>query len=227
MAMRTDQLLGKLFRLIDEKVGLKNTLIILSADHGVSAAPEQEKAERMPGGRISGNPRTVVEAALTAKFGRGEWTLPGGGETNVYLNSWTVQNAHASEHEIYQVASKALLENPRLHVARVYTREQLENGIQGDFIARAEMNGYNPKRSGDLAIVFEPGYVPGTSGTTHFSPYRYDTHVPVLFMGPGIKPGRYDERIEPNDIAPTLTNMLDVQTPSGSSGRVLREMLVR
>ncbi len=227
MAMRTDQLLGKLFRLIDEKVGLKNTLIVLSADHGVSATPEQEKAERMPGGRIAENPQTVVETALAAKFGQAKWTLPGGGEANIYLNRWAVQNAHASEHEIYQVASQALLENPRLHVARVYTREQLENGVQGDFIARAETNGYNTKRSADLAIVFEPGYVPGKSGTTHFSPYRYDTHVPVLFMGPGIKPGRYEERIEPNDIAPTLTNMLDVQTPSGSSGRVLREMLIQ
>jgi arylsulfatase A-like enzyme len=67
----------------------------------------------------------------------------------------------------------------------------------------------------------------GTSGTTHFSPYAYDRHVPILFMGPGIKAGRYDETIVPNDIAPTLATLLDIQTPSGSSGRVLMEMLAR
>jgi predicted AlkP superfamily pyrophosphatase or phosphodiesterase len=125
------------------------------------------------------------------------------------------------------VARNALLLNPLLHIARVYTRDQLENGVAGDFIARAEMNGFNPKRSGDIAIVFEPGYIPGHSGTSHFSPYAYDRHVPVLFMGPGIKPGRYKGTIQPNDIAPTLASMLDIQTPSGSSGRVLIEMLER
>jgi arylsulfatase A-like enzyme len=108
----------------------------------------------------------------------------------------------------------------------VYTRDQLDNGVAGDFIAVAEMNGYNPKRSGDIAVVFEPNYLAGGhSGTTHFSPYRYDTHVPVLFMGPSIKAGHYDAIIQPNDIAPTLATMLDLQTPSGSSGRVLTEML--
>ena len=102
----------------------------------------------------------------------------------------------------------------------------MDNGVEGDFIARAEINGYFPRRSGDLFIVFEPNYIPGSSGTSHFSPYAYDRHVPVLFMGPGIKPGRYDETIAPNDIAPTLATMLNLQTPSGSSGRVLNEMFV-
>lgn len=233
MAIRTDQLLGKLFRLIDEKVGLKNVIVVLSADHGVAATPDRDKAEKMPGGYVSGNPEKIVEEALTARFGAAEWLIPGGGETNLYFNRSAMENAKTSDgkpanlEEIYHVASEALLSNPQLHVARVYTREQLENGITGDFIALAEMNGYNSKRSGDLAIVLEPSYIPGRSGTTHFSPYAYDRHVPVLFMGPGIKPGRYDNTIEPNDIAPTLATMLDIQTPSGSSGRVLTEMLAR
>jgi len=198
----------------------------LSADHGVSMVPEEARAEGLPGGRIKGDLRQVVEAALAARFGSADWTLPGGGGPSVYLNRFTMQKAHASEHDIYRAAADALLADSRLHVARVYTREQLENGVDGDFIARAEENGFNPERGGDLNVIFEPGYVSGTSGTTHFSPYRYDTHVPVLFMGPGIKAGRYDEQIEPNDIAPTLTNLLDVQTPSGSCGRVLHEMLL-
>jgi arylsulfatase A-like enzyme len=67
----------------------------------------------------------------------------------------------------------------------------------------------------------------GSSGATHSSPYAYDRHVPILFMGPGIKAGRYDETIAPNDIAPTLATLLDIQTPSGSSGRVLIEMFTR
>jgi hypothetical protein len=88
-------------------------------------------------------------------------------------------------------------------------------------------NGYFPKRSGDIFTVFEPYYISGSSGTTHFSPYAYDRHVPVLFMGPGVKAGEYNDTVVPNDIAPTLATMLAIQTPSGSSGRVLTEMLVQ
>jgi predicted AlkP superfamily pyrophosphatase or phosphodiesterase len=232
MAIRTDQQLAKLFAAIDQQVGLSNVVIALSADHGVAAIPARDKADKMPGGYVPGNFEKVVQDALTARFGQADWLIPAG-ETNLYLNRTTLQNFKTTdgkpvtEEEVCRVAKEALLSSPDLHVARVYTREQLDNGIAGDFIARAEVNGYNPKRSGDIAIVLEPNYMPGSHGTSHFSPYAYDRHVPVLFLGPGIKPGRYDSMIQVNDIAPTLATMLDVQIPSGSSGRVLTEMLAR
>jgi len=231
MSLRTDQQLAKLFHAIDQQVGLKNVIVVLSADHGVAPVPDPNS--KLPGGYLSTDEiGRQIDAALTARFGPADWLLPGGGE-NVYFNRSAVQKAKTRDGQpvtldlVCRIAKEALLLNPALHIARVYTREQLDSGVTGDFIARAEMFGYNPKRSGDLAIVLQPGYVPGRSGTTHFSPYAYDTHVPVLFMGPGIKPGRYDQRIEPNDIAPTLATLLDVQTPSGSSGRVLTEMLTQ
>jgi predicted AlkP superfamily pyrophosphatase or phosphodiesterase len=230
MALRTDQLLAKLFREMGRQLGLQNVLIVVSADHGV--APVPDLTGKLPGGYVSTDAiMRQIDTALTARFGAADWLLQGGGES-VYFNRSTVEHVKGRDgrpislDEISRAAKEALLLNPELHVARVYTREELDHGITGDFIARAEMAGYNPKRSGDLTIVLEPGYVPGSSGTTHFSPYAYDTHVPVLFMGPGIKAGRYDSAIEPNDIAPTLATLLDIQTPSGSSGRVLTEMLV-
>jgi arylsulfatase A-like enzyme len=64
------------------------------------------------------------------------------------------------------------------------------------------------------------------TGETHAAPFSYDQHVPVIFMGAGIKPGRYHQSITVNDIAPTLASMLDIETPSGSVGRVLSEILV-
>jgi len=231
MALRTDQLLGTFLQALDRGVGLKNVIIVLSADHGV--APIPDRTGKLPGGYVSVDEiGRQIDTALTARFGAADWLMPGGGES-VYFNRPAIQKLKGSDgkalsfDEICRVAKEALLLNPALHIARVYTREQLDNGITGDFIARAETFGYNPKRSGDLAIVLEPGYVPGHSGTTHFSPYAYDRHVPILFMGPGIKPGRYNETVEPNDIAPTLATILDIQTPSGSSGRVLTEMLAQ
>jgi predicted AlkP superfamily pyrophosphatase or phosphodiesterase len=229
MAIRTDRLLGKLFGLIEHNVGMKNTVVVLSADHGVAATPKHDEETRMPGGYVHGNPEEVVQRALAKTFAvDAPWLIPGGGETVLYLNWDTALKARKEssgepieEDDLYRVATSALLASPDLHVARVYTRAQLENGEYGDFIAEALMNGFNSKRSGDIEIVFESGYIPGSSGTTHFSPWAYDRHVPIVLMGPGIRAGRYDENVVVNDIAPTLATLLDVQTPSGSSGRVL------
>jgi hypothetical protein len=66
-----------------------------------------------------------------------------------------------------------------------------------------------------------------TGGTTHGLPFGYDTHVPVIFMGTGIRAGEYDGSIAPNDIAPTLATILRVETPSGAFGRVLTEMFAQ
>ncbi len=233
MSIRTDQLLAQLFHLIDQKIGMKNVVIVLSSDHGVAPTPERDAADKMPGGYVAADIEDAVQSALNRKFGKANWLIPGASETGLYFDWQTLENAKTPdskpipENQIYAVAKQAILSIPQLHVSRVYSREQLENGIDGDFIARAEMNGYYARRSSDLALVFEPGYMPGTTGTTHFSPYAYDRHVPVLFMGLGIKPGRYNGPITPNDIAPTLATMLDIQTPSGSSGRVLTELLLR
>ncbi len=232
MAIRTDQQLGKLFAAIDRQVGLKNVVVVLSADHGVAATPDQDRAEKMPGGYISASFAKAVQSALADKLGQADWLIPAG-ETSLYLNRAALQNAKtsdgkpATEEEVYRIAREALLSDSQLHVARVYTREQLDNGIAGDFISRAAMNGYYPARSGDIFVILEPNYIPGSHGTSHFSPYAYDRHVPVLFMGPGITPGRYDMTIQINDIAPTVATLLSIQTPSGSSGRVLTEMLAR
>jgi hypothetical protein len=234
MSIRTDKLLAKLFDHLQAKVGMENVIVVLSADHGVAAAPEYAAQTRMPGGYVAADPEDAVQSALNREFGQAAWLVPGGGgETSLYFDRDAIAKVKTSDgkpvqmDDVYRVARKALFDTPLLHVARVYTRPELERGAAGDFVAQAEMNGFFPRRSGDIMVVFEPGFVPGTSGTTHFSPYSYDRHVPVLFLGPGIKAGDYNGTIMPNDIAPTLATILHVQTPSGSSGRVLTEMLDR
>jgi len=129
---------------------------------------------------------------------------------------------------LYRTATQALLAMPQAHVARVITRDQLEQGIAGDPLARAAVNGFYAARSGDLLIYFEPYWMLGMkppTKVTHFTPYNYDNHVPVIFFGAGIKPGLYREAIEINDIAPTLAALMDVERPSGAFGRVLTEVM--
>jgi predicted AlkP superfamily pyrophosphatase or phosphodiesterase len=236
MAIRTDQLLEKLFKLIDEKIGLQNAIIVLSADHGVAPMPDRDEVRaqrRMPGEYLSASPENEVRTALVKRFGAKatDWLLPGGGETGIYFNPKAIEEYRGSDGgridraELMRVAKQALLGAPKLHIARVYTYDELETGVTGDFVAQAMTYGFNPQRSGDLQIVYEPYVVPGSRGTTHFSPWGYDRHVPVLFYGMGIKPGRYNQTIAINDIAQTLATMLNIEPPSGSSGHVLTMML--
>jgi bisphosphoglycerate-independent phosphoglycerate mutase (AlkP superfamily) len=85
--------------------------------------------------------------------------------------------------------------------------------------------GFFGPRSGDLFVLQDPFYLWDATGTSHGTPYDYDTHIPVIFMGSGIKAASYARRIAPNDIAPTLSAILGVAQPSGSIGNVLLEIV--
>jgi predicted AlkP superfamily pyrophosphatase or phosphodiesterase len=224
ISIRTDRLLGKLFDAVDQRLGAGNTLIVLTADHGVAPVPEVNQARRMPGGRIK--PAELIEkinAALTARFGAGKWLLSSSA-TMPYLNGELIAEHQLDPAEVERVAAAAAGSEP--HIARVYTRHDVLAGtVQQDGISRAVSLTFFAPRSGDLYIVQEPYYLFDATGTSHGTPYDYDTHVPVIFLGPGIKPGIYSKAVAPNDIAPTLAQILGVQEPSGSMGQVLRAML--
>ena len=231
MALRVDALIGRLFKLIDQKVGLENCVFVLTADHGVSPAPPVNQERKMPGVYITGNASKVVSHALESRFGAADW-IESASTSGIYLNHKTLAEFRTKDgqpvavEDLYATARQAILSAPDLHATRVYNSAQLSNGIAGDFVSRAYVYGFYPRESPDLTIVYEPYAIFGSGhGTTHSSPYSYDNHIPVLFMGSGIKPGRYVQEVMPNDIAPTLASILDVETPSGSSGRTLSEIL--
>jgi hypothetical protein len=187
----------------------------------------------MPGGRVdTREQRSTVEKALTDRFGAGNWVLDAT-EAGFYLNPAAISGRKTDREEMERVAAEALRNLP--HVFRVYTRSQLLNGaILEDAVGVRVRNGFNAARSGDVIVILDPYWIPGNlgraegrSGTTHSAPFNYDTHVPVVFLGPQVRPGRYDITVAPNDIAPTLATMLEIETPSGSVGRVLHEMLLK
>ena len=111
------------------------------------------------------------------------------------------------------------------HVFRAYTREMLLTGAVDITVGRRVMNGFYPARGPDVYVLLEPYWLYGAGGTTHSTTFSYDAHVPVIFLGPGIKQGPFDQTISVNDIAPTLATYLSIETPSGSVGRCLAEIL--
>jgi hypothetical protein len=185
--------------------------------------PEENDKRKMPGGRLNARSESdAVEKALSARFGDGRWIADT--SEGMYLNLDTVATKKANLAEVESVAADTLRSLP--HVFRVYTRTQLLNGwIANDPVDIRVRNGFNAARSGNLEILHDPYWISGTSGSTHGAPFDYDTHVPVLFLGTGVRAGHYAREVAPNDIAPTLATMLDIETPSGSVGRVLDEML--
>jgi len=219
----TDELLGRFFDALDRTVGLKSVLVVLTADHGVAPVPEVNTARHMPGGRMpEGILARTVQEALSKKYGKFDWitaTL----ESTIYLNHELITVKKLDLAEVERTAAEALQEVP--HVFRVYTGVQLASGqAMENTVGRMMMNGYFPRRGADLEVLTDPYWIHGATGTTHGLPFGYDTHVPVIFLGPGIRSGEYDANIAPNDIAPTLATILRVETPSGSTGRVLVEM---
>jgi predicted AlkP superfamily pyrophosphatase or phosphodiesterase len=227
LCLRFDKTLGTLFDAIDKRVGLANSLIVFTSDHGVVPVPEVNQARRMPGGRLGKSVRDTLDAALTARYGAGKWIAAGLSEL-IYLDRNLIESRKLRLDEVQDFAAKTLMSVP--HIERVFTSEDLRHGrIAPDPIAQRVAKGFHERRGADLYLVFESFWLDGsgTSGTSHGQPYNYDSHVPLVFLSPLVKPGAYHGRAAVYDIAPTLSAILGIEPPSAAFGRVLDEMLVQ
>ena len=180
----------------------------------------------MPGGRIDPAAiKAAVQNALVKKYGAGEW-VAGNWDLAVYLNQGLIAQLKLNLAEVEREAARAIQAMP--HISRVYTLQQMaQGGSLGDTISQKVANGFHLRRGPDVELIPDAYWMVGTgTGTGHASPYSYDTHVPVIFMGAGVRAGQYNESVAVNDIAPTLATLLEIETPSGSVGRVLTEILV-
>jgi predicted AlkP superfamily pyrophosphatase or phosphodiesterase len=224
VSVRTDQALGRFFSFLDRRVGMRNVLVVLTADHGVAPLPEIEAARRMPGGRVAaGTVRQAVQNALAQRWGEGQWVVSPS-DHSIYLDRKLIAEKKLSLAAVQDAAREAAEAVP--HVLRAYTLHDLLAGTpSGDYFGRGVVNSVQPQRTADVQVILEPYWMFSARGTTHGSLYGYDTHVPIIFMGPGIRPGTYRQEITVNDVAPTLTDLLGVETPSGAAGRVLDEVL--
>jgi predicted AlkP superfamily pyrophosphatase or phosphodiesterase len=226
MVLSIDKKVGALLAAAERQAGKGKVLLVLSSDHGVAPVPEEQVAQQLPGGRYDGRAEAAaVQQALVTTFGAGEYILANS-ELGYYLNYGAAADPGVSRSAIEDVAAAALRRLP--HVARVYTRTALEQArVAGDRIDQRVINGFHREESGDLVVVHDPNWLGGGSGTTHGSPYHYDTHVPLIFWGPRslVKPGLYHGEAAIHDIAPTLATLLRVAVPNGAQGRVLHEML--
>ena len=225
ISIRTDRAIGRLFAFLEKKVGMANVLVVMSADHGVSPLPEKMMERKMPGGRLSEEAiRETVRNYLNKTYGTGGEWLPGKSGHSLYLNLPLLASKGLDAAKIRGEVAALVRGLP--HIYRVFTFDQLAAGQGlGDQVDRRVRAGFYGPRAADVFLIAEPYYVFEKTGTSHGAPFNYDSHVPLILMGPGIKPGRYHRRAAVNDIAPTLATLLEIETPSGAAGRVLDEAL--
>jgi len=235
ITLRTDRQIAALLEAVEQRVGLRHTVVAFTADHGVGPVPEHADALKLPGRRVKQDDvRAKVREALRERFNRPndsrdrgddyflEYTAKNG---NLYLDLDALRGDGVSREEAERVACEGALRVQGL--ARCFTRTQLERGAvsPADAIARRVLHGFNIQRSGDAVLVAQAYALVVTYTADHFAPYSYDTHVPVIIMGAGVAPGRYANAATPADIAPTLARLLRVQRPSNAVGRILIEAL--
>ncbi len=224
VALSTDKVLAELFDYLEKTIGMKNVLVAFTADHGVAPMPEYMTKRKMPGGRAPAKEvRDAVQKALIERYGPGDWVAGFSGPAP-YLNHQLIASKKLSLEDMQNTAAAAARQLP--YIARVFTREELRRGMaHADLTGGRVQNGFFYQRASDLFIVANPYWLFENSGTSHGTPWNHDSHVPLMLMGPQIQPGRYYNRVQVNDLAPTLTSILGVEIPSGASGRVLHEII--
>lgn len=220
--IRLDRDLADLFDKLDEKVGKGNYLVFLTSDHGVVDVPAELKDRGLPGGYFENSPAVNSLAAFfNKKYGKEVW-IRSYTNQQIYLNRKLIRDRGLSLKQIQDEAADFLLQFEGVlstNTAFNFMNERYAEGLQAMY-----QRGFQYRRSGDVFIQLKPGWLDRTSktGTSHGSPYNYDTHVPMLLYGWGIPQGLIYEKTEITQLAPTISALLNIPFPSGSEARPLK-----
>ncbi len=228
--LRLDRTLAKLLSYIDEKIGLSNTIIVLSADHGTPEAPEQMAELGMDVHRLS--PERVetdnVEKRLQKQFGIGKELIQIYSHPYIYLNRSLIVEKGLDQMQVERAVAEEIMKIPG--IAAAISSRQLQ---QGDYInsmfSSQVKNNYHPLRSGDIYVIQEPyNHLVSDESTPlaamHGSPWKYDTFVPMMFAGAAIEARTIERSVHPVDIATTLSTIMKIKAPSAAVGDVLFEV---
>ncbi|SDL84892.1 Alkaline phosphatase precursor [Sphingobacterium mizutaii] len=224
--LRLDQELAKFFKYLDETVGKGNYTFFLTADHAASYNSRYFMDMRGNGGYFfSRQLQRNMNDALKEEFGK-ENLIISLMNYQVHLNYAEIENSKLDEEKIKKSIIKMLRHEDG--VAYVVDMEGGENMMVPTEIREKIINGYNRKRSGAIQIITEPQWYDGTprsTGTTHGTWTPYDSHIPLVFMGWGIQPGKTNKVVHITDIAPTISSLLHVMEPNGSIGQPIVDVL--
>lgn len=225
--LRLDRTMGDLFDFVDREVGLENVVISLSADHGVVPLPAYQRSIGGRGERTDGGDIACFQAAgrtMRERHGDYEWLKVGR-----YLDSEAVADAGLDRAAVEREVAELLGECDS--VEHVWTRSELiaaaaQPGVEELTAADGEpyfrqlfANSFHPDRSPDFQIQYEAFYLDRISaGTSHGTPYEYDTWVPLIIVAPGLEGREVQARVHTADLAPTLAGIMGIEVPDAVDG---------
>ena len=229
MYIRLDKNLEDLFKTLDGAVGAGNYTVFLSADHAVSDVAQYLKDNRVPSGYFNAANTKATLNDFLKKYFPGKDMIEAIDGEQIFFDQEAFQNDPKSSGVELMVATELVMNYllSQEGVANVFSESIIRQGRYDEAgVKGMVIRGYHPKRSGDVVMVLEPGWYDASRihGTTHGSPYTYDTNVPMLFYGRGIKKGSSVKYHPITDIAPTLSMLLNIKFPSGCTGNPIEEL---
>ena len=215
--IRLDKELAELLKAIELQVGKGNALVFLTADHAAPEVPAYLTDLKIPSGYVKENKMVdSLKKYLTKTYG--DSLVLSFSNQQLFLDHKAIDSKKYILQQIQEDVALFLQRFPE--VSEVLTATTLTNNQFTEGSRYLMQKGYNAKRSGDMLVNYLPAYIDYMpTGTTHGSPYSYDTHVPLLFYGWNIKQGNSTEQIYITDLAATLAMMLNIQFPNGCTGK--------
>ncbi|MGX1929887.1 alkaline phosphatase PafA [Flagellimonas sp. 2504JD4-2] len=222
--LRLDVDLARLLNQLDAKVGTGEYTVFLTADHGAVHVPSYLRDQKLPAGYLDlDGVRNKFLVYVKYQYGTTD-VIKHLSDSQVFLDHKIIANLDMDLKTVQEDIAMELLGYEGIN--ETYTAYQLWQNEYTEGIPHLLQNGWNQKRSGDVLLVKQPGFAHyHSTGSTHGSPLMYDTHVPLLLYGKGIKKGSTVVRTEIPDIAPTIAALLGIAFPNGNTGEPIAEVL--
>ena len=221
--LRLDKDLEELLKLLDAEVGQENYILFLTADHGAADVASYLKDLKIPAGYIKEKKlEKELKAFCSAQFG--DSLIVNISNQQLFLNTAKLTMLKLNNDDVEKILANKLVQMEGM--AEAYPSAVLKfESYKGDNFKNLIANGYNHKRSGNVAFSYLPGWLDiQETGTTHGAAYGYDTHVPLLFFGAGIKKGESVKPYYITEIAPTISLLLNCSFPNGCTSKPIEEV---
>ena len=226
--LRLDKDLASFFNFLDTEVGKGNYTLFLTADHAAVQVPAYLKSVKIPAHYFSTTKFKNFLNDFCIKNFKSDEIIENISNFQIFLNKNKIKSLKLDANSVAQKIANEAINYRGIYKAVTARTLQTTNFTKG--ILSSLQNGYNQKFSGDVWLVPYPStlstyYKDG--GTSHGSGYSYDTHVPMIFYGNGIKKGSSKKKYEIIDIAPTISNLLQIEFPNGNTGKIIEEVLIK
>ncbi|WP_375241909.1 alkaline phosphatase PafA [Lacinutrix sp.] len=222
--IRLDKDLERLFNALDKKVGVGAYTLFLTADHGAVDVPAFLQTAKIPSGYFDNDAfKNQLNTFLVKEFSASD-LIENISNDQIFLNKNRLKQLDLDIGDVQYAIVNEIINYK--HIDKVFSSETMQNANFTTGIKALLQNGYHQKRSGDVLIVKNPAVISySRKGSTHGSGSNFDTHVPLLFYGNGIKRGSTLTKTEITDIAPTISALLGISFPNAATGNVLEFVL--